>query len=76
MQDTNTPTQITLRSIENQFRPAPRPLFADLTQTWLAGVFRENRNEDDDDDPPPCPAIIAPCPRLPPSGAEVELLAA
>jgi len=38
--------------------------------------FRYGGWDDDDDDPPPCPAVIAPVPRLPPSGAEVDLQAA
>lgn len=38
--------------------------------------FRYGDWGDDDDDPPPCPAVIAPVPRLPPSGAEVDLQAA
>jgi len=54
-----------------------RPLFPGLTENWLAGVLRASRNEDDDDDdPPPCPAVNGPFPRLPPLGAEGELLAA
>lgn len=40
------------------------------------GSFRYGDWDDDDDDPPPCPAVIAPVPRLPPSGAEVDLQAA
>ena len=43
---------------------------------WLPAVFRWRHRDDDDDDPPPCPAVIAPLPRLPPFGAEIELEAA
>ena len=43
---------------------------------WLGAVFRGRQSDDDDDDPPPCPAVIAPIPRLPPSGAELDLEAA
>lgn len=43
---------------------------------WLSAILRLRRRDDDDDDPPPCPAVIAPSPRLPPFGAEVELEAA
>jgi len=52
-------------------------LFSDLRTSWLPTVCRWGRDDnDDDDDPPPCPAVIAPMPRLPPSGAEAELQAA
>ena len=43
---------------------------------WFQGVFRGRHSDEDDDDPPPCPAVIAPFPRLPPSGAELDLEAA
>lgn len=43
---------------------------------WVPAVFRGRRTDDDDDDPPPCPAVIAPLPRHPPSGAEASLQAA
>ena len=47
-----------------------------LPNGWIQAVFSERHADDDDDDPPPCPAVIAPSPRLPPSGAEVYLEAA
>ena len=43
---------------------------------WLPTMFRWRHRDDDDDDPSPCPAVIAPLPRLPLFGAEVELEAA
>ncbi len=48
----------------------------DPSRSWFPAMFRRRRKDDDDDDPPPCPAVIAPLPRLPPFGAEVELEAA
>lgn len=56
--------------------PAPgQPRFS--PRGWVQAVFLGRRpDDDDDDDPPPCPAVIAPVPRLPPSGVEVELQAA
>ena len=46
------------------------------TNRRLPIAFRWRHRDDDDDDPPPCPAVIAPIPRFPTSGAEVELEAA
>ena len=48
----------------------------DRFRSWLPVMYRWRHRDDDDDDPPPCPAVIAPFPRLPPFGAEVELEAA
>ena len=45
------------------------------SRKWLPTVLRRQRR-DDDEDPPPCPAVIAPFPRLPSSGAENALEAA
>ena len=56
------------------YQPHPR---RDLPSQRLPTMFpRHNRDDDDDDDPPPCPAVIAPLPRFPTFGAEVELEAA
>jgi hypothetical protein len=43
---------------------------------WLPPDLRGRHPDNDDDDPPPCPAVIAPIPFLPSSGAEAELEAA
>ena len=44
----------------------------DPSYRWLSAMFRW-RHRNDDDDPPPCPAAIAPLPRFPLFGAEIEL---
>jgi hypothetical protein len=51
-------------------------LSSNPTGSRLPTAYRWLQIDDDDDDPPPCPAVISPAPRLPPSGAEVELEAA
>jgi hypothetical protein len=55
-----------------EFRPRSK---RDPSRQWLPTILRRRRR-DDDDDPPPCPAIIAPAPRFPSSGAESALEAA
>jgi hypothetical protein len=55
-----------------EFRPRSK---GNSSRRWLPTILRRHRR-DDDDDPPPCPAVIAPLPRLPSSGAENALEAA
>jgi hypothetical protein len=56
----------------NELRPRSK---RNSSRQWLPPILRRQRR-DDDDDPPPCPAVIAPFPRLPSSGAENTLEAA
>jgi hypothetical protein len=56
----------------NEVRPRSK---RNSSRKWLPTILRRHRR-DDDDDPPPCPAVIAPFPHHPSSGAENALEAA